>query len=191
MMRACLVLLVSVWLVPPAAAQTQQEGEMRLYIQQLEERVRQLTGENERLLYQVEPDARRSGQPPLQAGQVAPAQTGAVAPAPPAGLGDVQMGANLPPGTPPQDLGIVFRRSERSADRSRRRRRSERAGRPFDASPGVSQASSSGRAPGKRSPLRRAPTPTSRWPACRSRHRRRPRSRDRRATNTTSPTAIS
>ena len=105
MMRACLVLLVSVWLVPPAAAQTQQEGEMRLYIQQLEERVRRLTGENERLLFQLNQMRAASGQPPLQAGRVAPAQTGAVAPVPPAGLGDVEMGANLPPGASPQDLG--------------------------------------------------------------------------------------
>src|SRR5688572_25826381 len=38
----------------PAAAQSAQElGQMRLYVQQLEERVRQLTGENERLSYEL------------------------------------------------------------------------------------------------------------------------------------------
>ena len=67
--------MVLVCLAAPAWAQTQQEGEMRLYIQQLEERIRQLTGENERLLYEVNQLRASLGQPPLAAG---PVQTGAV-----------------------------------------------------------------------------------------------------------------
>ncbi len=116
MIRAFVVLLIAVWTIPPAAAQTQQEGEMRLYIQQLEERVRQLTGENERLVYQLNQVRASLGQPPLQPGAPGdPGQTGAVAAgAPQFGAPDVQMpgvetGANLPPGpgAPPQDLGQV------------------------------------------------------------------------------------
>lgn len=112
MLRACFALLLSVWLVPPAAAQTQQEGEMSLYIQQLEAQVRQLTGQNERLLYELNKMRAASGQPPLLASALAgpstadPAQTGTVA----TGLAPgVEMGANLPAGAgaPPQDLGTM------------------------------------------------------------------------------------
>jgi tol-pal system protein YbgF len=110
MLRACFVLLISVWLVPPAAAQTQQEGEMRLYIQQLEEQVRQLTGQNERLFYELNKMRAAAGQPPLQAADLGgPAQTGAVA-ANPAPMADTQLGSNLPPpgpGEAPQDLGGI------------------------------------------------------------------------------------
>jgi tol-pal system protein YbgF len=99
MIRALSALLVTLWLAAPAAAQTQEEGEMRLYIQQLEERVRLLTGENERLRHEVNQLRVSLGQPPLSAD---PQQTGAVSP------GQVQT-ATLPPaqGAPPQDLGTL------------------------------------------------------------------------------------
>lgn len=103
MMRACFALLITLCLAAPAAAQTQEIGEMRLYVQQLEERIRQLTGENERLAYEVNQLRASLGQPPLQSG---PQQTGAV----PTGAGQlagVQPGADVPPGTPPQDLGTL------------------------------------------------------------------------------------
>jgi tol-pal system protein YbgF len=112
MLRVCFALLVSVWLVPPAAAQTQQEGEMSLYIQQLEAQVRQLTGQNERLLYELNKMRVAAGQPPLQASALAdpsqadPTQTGAVVPeAPQLGTPGVEMGANVPGA--PQDLGTL------------------------------------------------------------------------------------
>ena len=50
---------------------------MRLYIQQLEERVRQLTGENEQLAHEVNQLRAQLGLPPLAA---SPEQTGAVTP---------------------------------------------------------------------------------------------------------------
>jgi tol-pal system protein YbgF len=113
MLRACFALLISLWLTPFAAAQTQQEGEMSLYIQQLEAQVRQLTGQNERLLYELNKMRVAAGQPPLQAAALAdpslidPAQTGAVAPAQP-GAPAVEMGANVPAGAgAPQDLGTL------------------------------------------------------------------------------------
>lgn len=102
MVRAISALLIALWLAAPAAAQTPEEGEMRLYIQQLEERVRQLTGENERLFYELNRLRVSLGQPPLQAD---PIQTGAV-PVDPAQSG-VQVGANLPAGAQPQDLGTL------------------------------------------------------------------------------------
>lgn len=102
MIRACLALLISVWLAAPGGAQTQQEGEMRLYIQQLEERIRQLTGENERLLYEVNQLRASLGQPPLAAG---PAQTGTVTAADPNQLAGVEAGATLP--ATPQDPGLL------------------------------------------------------------------------------------
>ena len=105
MVRALFAFLIPLWLAGPAAAQTQQEGEMRLYIQQLEERVRQLTGENERLLYEVNQLRASLGQPPRQAGAMAdPARAGAV-PADGTQTAGVQPGADIPPGAPPQDLG--------------------------------------------------------------------------------------
>jgi tol-pal system protein YbgF len=106
-MRACFALLISVWLTAPTAAQTQQEGEMRLYIQQLEERIRQLTGENERLVYELNQMRASLGQPPIPPGsQAGPVQTGTVA-VDGSLAGGVQVGANLPPGAPPQDLGSI------------------------------------------------------------------------------------
>ena len=63
-------------------ADAQEVGEMRLYIQQLEERVRQLTGENERLTYELN-QLRAAARP--AAAPAGPAQTGAVAAAAAAG----------------------------------------------------------------------------------------------------------
>ena len=100
MIRALSALLLALWLAAPAAAQTPEEGEMRLYIQQLEERIRVLTGQNERLTYEVNQLRVAAGMPPLQAD---PMQTGTV----PA---DGVQTATLPPaqGTaPPQDLGTL------------------------------------------------------------------------------------
>jgi tol-pal system protein YbgF len=98
MMRASTALLFCLCLAAPAAAQTQAEGEMRLYILDLEERVRQLTGTNERLTYEVNQLRTQLGLPPLQD---EPAATGAVTgqnlEAPPAGE---------EPGAP-QELGTL------------------------------------------------------------------------------------
>jgi tol-pal system protein YbgF len=101
----------------PAAAQSAQEvGEMRLYIQQLEERVRQLTGENERLGYEVNQLRGQLGLP-VAAGVD---QTGAIAPqplpdAPPTPFPSAGQTLGAPPaplpsadqalGGPPRDLG--------------------------------------------------------------------------------------
>ena len=74
-MRIVAALILSIWLLAPAAAQTQAEAQMRLYIQDLEERVRQLTGENERLTFEVNQLRAELGMPPLH-GDVA--ETGAV-----------------------------------------------------------------------------------------------------------------
>ena len=65
-MRVSAALFLCFWLVAPAAAQTQAEAQMSLYIQELEERVRQLTGENERLTFEVNQLRAELGMPPLQ-----------------------------------------------------------------------------------------------------------------------------
>src|SRR5688500_14601405 len=103
----------------PAAAQSAQEvGEMRLYIQQLEERVRQLTGENERLGYELNQLRAQLGFP-AAAGLD---QTGAIAPqplpdAPPTPFPSADQTLGAPPAplpsadqalaAPPRDLGTV------------------------------------------------------------------------------------
>ena len=104
MPRAVFVVLLSLCLVAPAAAQTQKEGEMLLYIQQLEQQVRQLTGENERLVYEVNQLRAQAGLPPLAA---APEQTGALAAAPAPGGDAAPADANVLPGQQPQDLGTA------------------------------------------------------------------------------------
>lgn len=106
MMRAIAVLLAVAWLVPPAMAQTPQEvGEMRLYIQQLEERVRQLTGQNEMLAHELNQLRVQVGQSPLPA---EPQQTGAVPPHAPPAMAGVALGQpDLPLGAPPRDLGTL------------------------------------------------------------------------------------
>ena len=100
-MRLPAFVLACVWLIAPAAAQTAQElGQMRLYIQQLEERVRQLTGQNEQLTYEL-----NQLRAQLPAGQ-APAQTGGLT----APLPGAQAGLQPPPGQPigaPQNLGAA------------------------------------------------------------------------------------
>ncbi len=101
MPRAFLSLFVSLLLVAPAVAQTQAEGEMRLYIQQLEDRVRQLTGENERLSHEVVELRTQLGLPMAAAAE--PEQTGAVtSAAEPDPLAGGQPGA-----APPQDIGTL------------------------------------------------------------------------------------
>ena len=109
-MRACLLLLlVPLWLSAPAAAQTaeQQEGQMRLYIQQLEDRVRQLTGENERLTYELNQARAALGQPQVQAGAPGqPGQTLDSGGAPQTLQPSMQADGNASgPGAPPRDLG--------------------------------------------------------------------------------------
>jgi len=76
--RAGSAVLVSLALAlaAPALAQTQAEGQMRLYIQQLEERVRQLTGDNERLVYEVNQLRGQLGMPPLAAAEATGDVTG-------------------------------------------------------------------------------------------------------------------
>jgi len=76
MMRASAAFLLCLCLAAPAAAQTPEEGQMRLYIQDLETRIRLLTGENERLAHEVSQLRSQLGMPPLQAAE--PAATGAV-----------------------------------------------------------------------------------------------------------------
>jgi tol-pal system protein YbgF len=77
---------------------------MSLYIQQLEERIRQLTGENERLVYEVNQLRASLGQPPLAA--AGPAETGTVPPAGTAPAGGVQVGA-LPTDPQAEQLGTL------------------------------------------------------------------------------------
>jgi len=100
-MRLPAFALACVWLIAPAAAQTAQEvGQMRLYIQQLEERVRQLTGQNEQLTYELNQLRAQLG------GGQAPAQAGGL-PAPAPGA---QAGLQPAPGQPisaPQNLGAA------------------------------------------------------------------------------------
>ncbi len=111
MTRVIAALLLCLSLVAPALAQTQEAGEMRLYIQQLEERLRQLTGENERLAYELNQLRAQSGQAPA----AAPEQTGAVtqtlpqaqAPGQAAPGQAVYDQPGLAPGAPPQDLGTL------------------------------------------------------------------------------------
>jgi len=105
MSRLFLAFTFAVWLIaPPAVAQTEEQelGQMRLYVQQLEERVRQLTGDNERLLYQLNQMRASLGQPQLQAGGL-PAP-GAIDTLPgSAGQPDVAT-APQGPGASPQEL---------------------------------------------------------------------------------------
>jgi tol-pal system protein YbgF len=97
MPRAIFSLIVSLWLVVPAGAQTQQEGEMLLYIQQLEARVRQLTGENEQLAYEINQLRAQLGMPPMEVG---PGQTGALTGA--QGSDVVTTGPDVQTGVAPQ-----------------------------------------------------------------------------------------
>lgn len=103
MLRLAVILIASSWLATAAAAQTQEEyGALRLHVQQLEELVRQLTGENERLNHEVAQLRAQLGQAGIP---TAPEQTGAVT---------AQPLPQTPPqpeadalGAPPQDLGSI------------------------------------------------------------------------------------
>jgi tol-pal system protein YbgF len=118
-MRRVLFLLVCLLPAAPAAAQSAQElAQMRLYVQQLEQQVRQLTGQNEQLHYQLNQMRAQSGLPPVTAmgeavpgqpapGQLAPAQLPGQAPAP----GQLAAAPAVPAegglGAPPRDLGSI------------------------------------------------------------------------------------
>jgi tol-pal system protein YbgF len=103
MLRLAAILIASSWFATAALAQTQEEyGALRLHVQQLEELVRQLTGENERLNYEVGQLRAQLGQAGIVPG---PEQTGAVTAeplpqTPPQPAPDAL-------GTPPQDLGSI------------------------------------------------------------------------------------
>jgi tol-pal system protein YbgF len=107
MQRAFVILVLTFLAGAPASAQTAEEvGSMRLYIQQLEERVRQLTGQNEQLMHELNQARTALGQPPLQA--TPPVQTGALTPQPLPGAAIVPPGqAPAGPGAPPADLGTL------------------------------------------------------------------------------------
>lgn len=113
MLRLFAALILAAATAAPAFAQSaQEEGQMRLYIQQLEERLRQLTGENERLAYELNQLRAQLGQP-----LAGPEPTGAVSAAPPpqgqSGYGQPpqnQAAFEQPPvgpGAPPQNLGTL------------------------------------------------------------------------------------
>ena len=115
MVRLAAILVALFCLTPPAAAQDAQEvGQMRLYIQQLEERLRQLTGQNEQLTYQLNQLRAQTGQAGASAqtgvaGQDVAGQSGAALGQPSASTGTGAQ-AGLQPGAvgaaaPPQDLG--------------------------------------------------------------------------------------
>jgi tol-pal system protein YbgF len=96
--------ILLILLAAPAAAQSAEEAaQMRLYIQQLEERVRQLTGENERLSHELAQLRGQLGQPAAGATDTG----GGAMLAPPAipPQAGVQPGMGAPLGAPPQDLG--------------------------------------------------------------------------------------
>ena len=190
MMRACFRPSVSAcgW-SRPLLRRRSRKGEMRLYIQQLEERVRQLTGENERLAYELNQLRARSARPPRRP---APEQTGAVAqPLPqgrrrPGGARPARPRARRPAA----GSRHAFRRAGRSADRAGRRR-PIRAGRPFDACGRRAPELVDPTRPGAPAPAPGSRRRTRRWPRLPGRRRRPRRSPARRATNTTSPTATS
>jgi len=112
MLRFFSALTLAVCLIAPQAfAQTEDQelGQMRLYVQQLEERVRQLTGDNERLLYQLNQMRASLGQPPLMAGGVpAPEAVGTLPQAgeqPNVATGQESQAPVL--GASPQELGSI------------------------------------------------------------------------------------
>ena len=132
MSRLFLAFTFAVWLIaPPAVAQTEEQelGQMRLYVQQLEERVRQLTGENERLLYQLNQMRIALGQPPLQAGGL-PAP-GAIDTLPGAAgqpnVATVQQDQDLAPGASSQELGSISAVRTTSSSRHRDQRQARRS----------------------------------------------------------------
>lgn len=102
-MRAAFALLACLALCGPAAAQSSSEvGRLQLYVQQLEEKVRTLTGENERLTHEL--NLMRA-----QGGQSAPSASadpiGAVAAGQPRPAQPDRSGTQTTLGAPPRDLG--------------------------------------------------------------------------------------
>jgi tol-pal system protein YbgF len=92
--------LIAMASLAPAAAQSAREvGEMRLYIQQLEEQLRRLTGENEQLRFQLRSLQAQSGAP----AQAAPANDSATV----RGTINPQNNASVEQGAVPQDLGTL------------------------------------------------------------------------------------
>ena len=101
MLRLAALLLFSFYAADAALAQSAQEiGQMRVYIQQLEERLRQLTGQNEQLTYEVNQLRAQLGHAGV------PGQTGAIAGQPQTAMGEPIPSNALPAaGTTPQDAG--------------------------------------------------------------------------------------
>jgi tol-pal system protein YbgF len=117
-------LFLACLLAAPAMAQSAQEvGQMRVYIQQLEERVRQLTGENERLGHELSQLRAQFGQPAAspaqdQTGTLGTQQQPGAAPYPVTGAqpgmpGQADVYAQPLPSAdqalaaPPRDLGSI------------------------------------------------------------------------------------
>src|SRR4051812_9079463 len=100
-MRAAAIVFALLFALP-ARAQTPEDGQMRLYVQQLEDQVRHLTGENERLTHELNQLRAGLGQPPITP---TADQTGAavVVAQPQAGVQTLTDPATgLPLGAPPQ-----------------------------------------------------------------------------------------
>jgi tol-pal system protein YbgF len=99
--------LIAMASMAPAAAQSAREvGEMRLYIQQLEEQIRHLTGENERLRFEVRQLQAQSGAPAQGQAvqqQVTRTDDGAIV----RGTINPQNNASVEQGAAPQDLGTL------------------------------------------------------------------------------------
>lgn len=103
-MRVLALLLAVLWAAAPVAAQESQEiGQMRVYIQQLEERLRQLTGQNEQLMFELNQLRAQSG----QTGTItAPGQSGAIAPGA-QGSGQASGSAAAAPAQDPGTLSVA------------------------------------------------------------------------------------
>jgi tol-pal system protein YbgF len=95
-MRLAAFLLAVLFAAPAMAQSAQEVGQMRLYIQQLEERVRQLTGENEQLGHELSQLRAQLGQPAAAPGVD---QTGALGAQTYPGA-EPTAGAGLQPGLP-------------------------------------------------------------------------------------------
>jgi tol-pal system protein YbgF len=106
MTRMAAVLFALLFAAPAAAQDSVELGQMRLYAQQLEERVRLLTGQNDQLLYELNRLRATVGQPQVQSAEqlgatasVEQPPSASTAPGAPAAL----------PGAPgaPQDIGSL------------------------------------------------------------------------------------
>lgn len=110
MMRMVALVLASFLAAPALAQDSAEMGQMRLYVQQLEERIRQLTGQNEQLLYELNQARTPSGQPPVasageQGASVTAQELPGVAPAQGGAAGGSQASAAQDLGS--QDLGSM------------------------------------------------------------------------------------